>query len=99
MSDPVILFVKVQPNAKKTEVIGLDVINHPASKIPTLMLKIRLAAPPVEGRANQVLCAYMAKLFDVPLSQVTLLSGETSKIKRIHIDHPKVIPEFLIGIG
>ncbi|WP_410209492.1 DUF167 domain-containing protein [Aquirhabdus sp.] len=98
MSDSVpvfVFFVKVQPNAKKTEIIGLETINHPASNIPTPMLKIRLAAPPIDGKANQVLCAFIAKQFDVPLRQVMLLSGETAKIKRIQVDQPKVIPEHL----
>jgi len=70
-------------------------INHPASNIPTSMLKVRLAAPPIDGRANQVLCTFIAKQFDVPLRQVTLLSGEASKIKRIQVEQPKVIPESL----
>ncbi|WP_210009175.1 DUF167 domain-containing protein [Aquirhabdus parva] len=91
-------FVKVQPNAKKTEILGLETINHPASNIPTSMLKIRLAAPPIDGKANQVLCAFIAKQFDVPLRQVTLQSGEASKIKRILVDQPKVIPALLNDI-
>ncbi len=96
--DPVLLFVKVQPNAKRTEIIGFETINHPASNRPTPMLKIRLAAPPIEGKANHLLCVFLARVFDVPLRQVTLLSGETSKIKRLQIDQPKVIPALLVGI-
>ena len=90
-----ILYIKVQPAAKKTEIIGFETMAHPASGAPTAMLKVRLAAPPVDGKANQALCGFFAKLCDVPNRNVTLLSGETSKIKRIQIDQPKVIPSVL----
>ncbi len=89
------LYIKVQPAAKKTEVVGFETLAHPASGAPTPMLKVRLAAPPVDGKANQALCAFFAKLCDVPIRSVTLLSGETSKIKRIQIERPKVIPLIL----
>ena len=94
LPDQLILWIKVQPAAKKTEIIGVEMIEHPASGKPVQMLKIRLAAPPVDGKANQALCAFLAKLCDVPIRNVSLLSGETSKIKRIQIEKPKVIPEF-----
>ena len=95
LPDQLILYIKVQPAAKKTEIIGFETFAHPASGAPTPMLKVRLAAPPVDGKANQALCAFFAKLCDVPLRNVTLLSGETSKIKRIQIDHPQSVPEVL----
>jgi uncharacterized protein (TIGR00251 family) len=95
LPDQLILSIKVQPTAKKTEIIGLETVEHPASGKPVQMLKIRLAAPPVEGKANQALCAFLAKLCDVPLRNVTLLSGETSKIKRVQIDKPNKVPEFV----
>lgn len=91
----IILYVKVQPGAKKTEIVGLETISHPANHQPLSVLKLRLAAPPVDGKANQALCAFMAELFAVPLRQVTLLSGETSKLKRLQIDAPQQIPELL----
>ena len=90
------LYIKVQPAAKKTEIIGFENFAHPASGAPTPMLKVRLAAPPVDGKANQALCMFFAKLCDVPIRNVTLLSGETSKIKRIQIEKPKVIPSILL---
>lgn len=45
----------------------------------------RLAAPPVEGAANDALVALVAKRFDVARRAVTLVSGETSRIKRLRI--------------
>ena len=91
----IVLYVKVQPAAKKTEIIGLETISHPANHQPLTVLKLRLAAPPVDGKANQALCAFMAQLFAVPLRQVTLLSGDTNKLKRLQIDAPQQIPELL----
>jgi len=95
LPDQLILLVKVQPAAKKTEIIGFEMTEHPASGKPVQMLKIRLAAPPIDGKANQALCVFLAKLCDVPLRNVTLLSGETSKIKRILIDRPKIMLQWL----
>ena len=95
LPDQLILYIKVQPAAKKTEMIGFETLAHPASGAPTPMLKVRLAAPPVDGKANQALCAFFAKLCDVPQRNVTLLSGETSKVNRIQIKNPKTIPEVL----
>lgn len=45
----------------------------------------RLAAPPVEGAANDALVVLVAKRFDVARRAVTLVSGETSRIKRLRI--------------
>lgn len=95
LPDPFILYIKVQPAAKKTEIIGFETFAHPASGVPTSMLKVRLAAPPIDGKANQALCVFFAKLCDVPLRNVTLLSGETSKIKRIQIERSKIFPACL----
>lgn len=69
------LRLHVQPGAKKTEVAGLygD------------CLKIRLAAPPVDGKANECLLRALSDWFDVPLRQVSLKSGETSRRKVVEI--------------
>jgi uncharacterized protein len=74
------LTLHIQPGAKKTEVAGL----HGDA------LKIRVAAPPVEGAANEVLLKFVARLFDVPQRQVTLLSGASSRHKIVEILHPVV---------
>jgi len=95
LPDQLILWIKVQPAAKKTEIMGVETVEHPASGQPIQMVKIRLAAPPVEGKANQALCAFLAKLCDVPIRHVSLLSGETSKMKRIQINQPKTMPDFV----
>lgn len=72
--------VRVQPRASRSEVVGeLDGA-----------LKIRLAAPPVDGEANEELIRFLAKLFGVSRSQVSILSGQTSKNKLIRVDGLKV---------
>ena len=55
-------------------------------------LKIRITAPPVDGEANKHLIRYLARLFDVPRSQVQLLSGAGGRSKRIRIEQPRTLP-------
>ena len=71
----VVLNLHIQPGAKKTEVAGL----HGES------LKIRLAAPPVDGKANECLIAFLADRRDMPKSRVELISGASSRAKRIRL--------------
>lgn len=65
----------IQPGAKKTIISG----EHGDA------LKIRLAAPPVEGKANLALVAWLANCFAVPQRSVTLLNGEKSRHKQVLI--------------
>ena len=48
-------------------------------------LKIRLQAPPVDGKANAALREFLADTFDVPVRAVTLISGETGRLKRVRV--------------
>jgi uncharacterized protein (TIGR00251 family) len=75
----------VQPGARRTEVVGL----HGDS------LKIRLAAAPIEGRANDALIDYIAERFRVPKRNVTIVSGEKSREKRVEVRGSSVDPERL----
>jgi hypothetical protein len=58
-------------------------------------IKLRLTAPPVDGKANAHLTKYLSRLFRVPKSQVIILSGETGRDKRVKIVAPKVLPAFI----
>lgn len=69
------LLLWVQPGAKKHEVVGL----HEGR------LKIRLAAPAVENKANKALLGYLAKTLKVRQSQFSLESGECSRQKRLRL--------------
>lgn len=75
-NDSITFATRVQPRASRSEVAGeLDGA-----------LKVRLAAPPVDGEANEELIRFLAKLFDVPRRQVSILSGLTSKNKLIRVE-------------
>ena len=73
--DGVLLRLSVMPNAKRTVVDGL---HHGA-------LRVRLAAPPVDGRANEALVAWLARSLGVPKRDVQLLRGESSRRKQVAI--------------
>jgi uncharacterized protein (TIGR00251 family) len=79
----VILRILVQPKAGKDEIVG----PHGDE------LKVRIQAPPVEGAANQAVVKFFSKLFKVPKSHITILSGETSRHKRLRIQAPKRLPK------
>jgi uncharacterized protein (TIGR00251 family) len=68
-----VLALHVQPGAKRAEVAG----EH--GEGTQARLKVRLAAAPVEGKANAELVRFLAEAFGVPRSRVTLLLGETSR--------------------
>jgi len=73
--DGIIFKVKVQPKASKNEFAGLY----------QDALKIRLTAPPVEGKANKALIDFLADWLGVKKSQVEIVSGQLSKIKIIKV--------------
>ena len=65
--------VRVQPRASRTELAG----EYGDA------LKVRLAAPPVDGKANEACRRFLAGLLDVPLAAVEIVGGESSRDKRI----------------
>ena len=77
------LTLHVQPGAARTEVSG----THGDA------LKVRLAAPPVDGKANAELLRFLAEAFGVPRRNVTLVRGETSRAKVVRIAHPAARPD------
>jgi len=77
------LALHVQPGARRTEVAGL----HGDA------LKIRLSAPPVDGRANAALLRFLADAFGVPQRAVTLVRGETARDKVVRIAAPRLRPD------
>jgi uncharacterized protein (TIGR00251 family) len=73
------LSVLVVPNASVTEIVGM----HDGA------LKIRLAAPPVDGKANEELVRFLAKYFDLAPSEIDIAKGASGKRKRISIPLPE----------
>ncbi len=82
----VTLTLHIQPGAKKTEFAGL----HGDA------LKIRLAAPPVDGKANEALIRFVADTLGLPKSAVNLKSGQTSRRKVLAVNgaKPEAIARF-----
>jgi uncharacterized protein len=79
------LMLHVQPGAKKTAIVGA----HGDA------LKIKVAAAPVEGAANEALLKFLAQHFGVPRRQVTLKSGATARNKIVEILNPVASAEEL----
>lgn len=75
--------VQIQPNAKKTEVIG--VLDD--------ALKIKLHAQPIEGKANEALIKFLAGALKVPKSAVTITHGLTNKRKLVEVASAGLTPE------
>ena len=71
------LRVKVIPSSPKSEIAG-----HMADGT----LKVRIAAPPDKGKANDALCAFLARHYGVPRASVTILSGHGAALKLVRIE-------------
>ncbi len=80
--EDILLDCYIQPGAKKDEISGL--FNE--------RLKIRITAPPVDNKANRHLLRFVAKLFGVSPSRVSLLKGDTQRNKRLLVSGAKHIP-------
>lgn len=65
----------IQPNAKKNELIGL----HNGA------LKVKIAAQPIDGKANAELIEFLAETLGIPKRQIELLKGETGRNKSVEI--------------
>ena len=74
-AEGVTLAVRAQPGAKKTAITGIY------GEGAAAQLKIAVHAPPLEGRANSALIAFLAETFAVPKNAIELISGELSRSK------------------
>ena len=74
------LNIKVIPKAQRTEAV--EVLEGPDGE---QVLKIKLAAVPEKGKANKLLCEYLAVQFDLPKSSVSVSQGETSQRKVVKL--------------
>ncbi|MGE0861651.1 MAG: DUF167 domain-containing protein [Gammaproteobacteria bacterium] len=84
-----LLELRVQPRASRNEVTGL----HDGA------LRVRVTAPPVDSRANEALCRWLAEDFGVPLAAVTVLRGGTSRSKLARISAPRRAPAWYVAQG
>ena len=81
-----LISVHAQPGTKKSAVAGL----HGES------LKVRVAAPPVEGKANEALTAFVAKALGLPRRSVSIVKGESSREKLLLIADTAADPARLL---
>jgi uncharacterized protein (TIGR00251 family) len=70
------LAVRIQPRAKRDEVVG-----ERGGQVV-----VRITAPPVDGKANAALCAFVAKQAGVPKSAVNVVHGHTSRDKLVRVE-------------
>ena len=70
------LAVRLQPRARREEVVG----ERGGAVV------IRVTAPPVDGRANAALCAFVAKRAGVPVSRVEVVRGQSARDKVVRVD-------------
>jgi uncharacterized protein len=80
------LAVSVVPNAKRSGADGL----HDGA------LRVRLAAPPVDGKANEALIAWVAESLGLPRRAVSLVRGQASRRKWLSLDGP--VPEIVAAV-
>lgn len=72
--------IHITPNAKRSEVIGEDL-----DLFGGKTLKVKVSAPPIEGKANKELIKILSEYFDVPKSQISILVGDKSRNKIVEI--------------
>ena len=83
--DKIFLYIKATPGASKTTF----------GDVKEGMLKVRIAAAPEDGKANEELRSFLAKLLALPKKDVILVSGGKSRIKTISL--PVMVKDRLLG--
>ena len=81
--DGVIVTVKLTPKSRRDAVE--DVAEEAGPRGPETVLRARVCAPPEDGKANAALLALLAGEWDLPRRDLTLVSGATSRVKRVHV--------------
>jgi hypothetical protein len=77
-----ILYCHFQPRASNDEIVGVH-----GSR-----LKIRITAPPVDGKANEHIIKLFSKMFEAPKGNIEIVQGELGRQKTIRIHAPKTLP-------
>lgn len=80
-----LLKLKLQPKSSRDAFAGLQ----------NDRLRVRITAPPVDGKANSHLLAWLAGQFGVSKSSVTIESGRSSQLKRVRIRAPERFPDII----
>lgn len=85
-ADTLVLPVRVQPRARRLSL----------GPLVRERVKLSLTAPPVDGKANAQAREFLAEVFDVSPSRVTLAQGESGRDKLFRIVHPRRLPEAIL---
>jgi uncharacterized protein (TIGR00251 family) len=80
--DDLVLNIRVQPRAA----------NDAFAELIGEQIKLRITAPPVDGKANRHLIAFLAKTFKVAKTDISIVSGENGRNKRVKIHQPTHLP-------
>ena len=83
--EDLILHCHLQPKAASDEIVGVHGDR----------LKIRITAPPIDGKANEHIIKWFSKLFKVPRNNIEILQGELGRQKTLRIKSPKILSEGL----
>lgn len=70
-----VLQVKVLPRSARNQLAGIE----------NGVLKIKLTAPPVDGKANKALCSFLSSLLDRPARDISIVSGAKGRLKTLRI--------------
>ena len=81
------LSVRVQPGARTDALAGIE----------GGVLKVRLKAPAIEGRANEALRIFLAVCFRTSKTRVEIIRGENSRLKQVRVSGARVAPERLFS--
>ncbi|WP_455217217.1 DUF167 family protein [Kaarinaea lacus] len=84
--EDLLLDIRVQPRASRDEIVGPFGGN----------LKIRITAPPLDGKANIHLIRFLSEVFGTPKSRIELVSGQAGRHKRVRIRSPESLPPGII---
>lgn len=79
--------VRAVPNARTSEILGWE-----EDALAGRFLKVRIAAPAVDGKANEALREFLAKSLGLPKSKVTLERGSTSRVKMFTVPDGTALP-------
>ena len=82
----VVVTVKLTPKARGAGIDGIA--EEPAPEGQRPVLKVRVGAPPEGGKANAALIALLAKSWRLPKTSFTIVSGDTQRLKRVHVAGP-----------
>ncbi|MEN6386836.1 MAG: DUF167 domain-containing protein [Phycisphaerales bacterium] len=85
----IVFNIKVVPGSSKTLIAGLY----------NGMIKVRLAAAPEKGKANQALIELLSEKFNIPKNSISILSGLTSKIKQVAVTSSPQVRNMILSIG